>query len=513
MKLNRTTIAIATLFLWTTVHAATITVTSTADNGAGTLRNALASVANGDTINFTVAGSITLSTGELVVSNSVTISGPGPGSLAVNGNAASRVFHITNAVTAVISGLTITNGVVSGSFPSFLGAGIWNDHSTLTLSNCIVIGNQVASGSGGGLFNDGLSGNATLSIIASTFSGNVASSGGGGLYNLSSGGTSVVTVVASTFSGNNGGSVNGGGIFNDVSGGHGTITVSNSTFSGNECSGNGGAIANNAPTGTGTVTVVACTFSANSVGSESSGGGIYNNGGSTTGLAVLTVIASTFSGNSAATSAGGSIYNSGPNAKLEIGNTILKAGATGGNIGASTATSDGYNLSSDNASGLLTNATDKINTDPLLGPLANNGGPTLTCAPLPGSPAIDRGKSFGLNTDQRGLPRPVDDPCITNATGGDGSDIGALETQTACVNLQITAITRETNNIRITWTTYIGKTNALQRTAGTPDGSYQTNAFTDIFTATNTAGTTTNYLDIGGATNKAARYYRVRLVP
>ena len=80
-----------------------------------------------------------------------------------------------------------------------------------------------------------------------------------------------------------------------------------------------------------------------------------------------------------------------------------------------------------------------------------------------------------------------------------------METQTACVNLQITAITRETNNIRITWTTYIGKTNALQRTAGTPDGSYQTNAFTDIFTATNTAGTTTNYLDIGGATNKAAR--------
>ena len=77
MKLNRTTTTIATLFLWTTVHAATITVSSTADNGAGTLRNALASVANGDTINFTVTGNILLTTGELLISNSVTIAGPG----------------------------------------------------------------------------------------------------------------------------------------------------------------------------------------------------------------------------------------------------------------------------------------------------------------------------------------------------------------------------------------------------------------------------------------------------
>src|ERR1017187_10631148 len=113
MKLNRTTTAIATLFLWTTVHAATITVSSTNDNGAGTLRNALASVANGDTINFAVTGTILLTTGELVVSNSVTIPGPGPGSLAVDGNAANRVLHVANAVTAVISGLTITNGHIN----------------------------------------------------------------------------------------------------------------------------------------------------------------------------------------------------------------------------------------------------------------------------------------------------------------------------------------------------------------------------------------------------------------
>jgi hypothetical protein len=58
-----------------------------------------------------------------------------------------------------------------------------------------------------------------------------------------------------------------------------------------------------------------------------------------------------------------------------------------------------------------------------------------------------------------------------------------------------------------------GKTNALQATTGAGDGSYQTNAFANLFIVTNTVGTITNYTDVGGATNKAARYYRIRLVP
>ena len=65
--------------------------------------------------------------------------------------------------------------------------------------------------------------------------------------------------------------------------------------------------------------------------------------------------------------------------------------------------------------------------DPLLGPLQNNGGPTLTHALLSGSPAIDQGRSFGVTTDQRGHPRPYDFSPIANATGGDGTDIGAFE--------------------------------------------------------------------------------------
>lgn len=78
---------------------------------------------------------------------------------------------------------------------------------------------------------------------------------------------------------------------------------------------------------------------------------------------------------------------------------------------------------------------------------------------------------------------------------------------------RIVSIVTMGSDLLIDWMTGAGKTNALQWTAGTGDGSYQTNAFTDLFIVTNTTGTATNYLDIGGATNFPARYYRVRLVP
>jgi hypothetical protein len=120
---------------------------------------------------------------------------------------------------------------------------------------------------------------------------------------------------------------------------------------------------------------------------------------------------------------------------VTIGDTILNAGASETNIASfvGTVTSAGYNLSSDNGAGFLTATSDQINTDPLLGPLADNGGPTFTHAVLDGSPAMDAGKrdaipALALNTDQRGLPRPATGS-VTNAVGGDSSDIGAFEAQ------------------------------------------------------------------------------------
>jgi hypothetical protein len=92
-------------------------------------------------------------------------------------------------------------------------------------------------------------------------------------------------------------------------------------------------------------------------------------------------------------------------------------------------TSDGYNLSSDNSCD-FDNTGDLNNTDPKLGPLQNNGGPTQTQALLSGSPAIDAGNPSGctdgngnlLKTDQRGRPRH-------DKEDSGGCDMGAYERQ------------------------------------------------------------------------------------
>jgi len=80
-------------------------------------------------------------------------------------------------------------------------------------------------------------------------------------------------------------------------------------------------------------------------------------------------------------------------------------------------------------------------------------------------------------------------------------------------SLRITGVVQTNSDVVISWMSGAGKTNALQETAGTIDGGYETNDFTDIFTVTNTVGTSTNYLDAGAATSSPSRYYRIRLVP
>src|SRR5215475_4724426 len=111
-------------------QAATITVTNTNDSGAGSLRQALAAAADGDTIDFDYSlngQTITLTSGELLVDKGVIVNGLGPNNLAVDGNHASRVFHVSGDVTATISGLTITNGQASGFSHSDGGGGIYYD--------------------------------------------------------------------------------------------------------------------------------------------------------------------------------------------------------------------------------------------------------------------------------------------------------------------------------------------------------------------------------------------------
>ena len=295
-------------------QAATITVINTNDSGAGSLRQALADTNDGDTIDFAVTGTITLTTDELLVDKSITISGPGSDNLTVDGNHASHIFHVSGGVTATVAGLSITNG---GEVPG-AGGGIYNDHSTLAIDHCTVSGNHGSVG--GGVYNDGYSGTATLTVTNSTFSGNSA-----GYLDYGW----------------------GGAIYNDGSLGSATLTLNNSTFSGN------------------------------SAGYH--GGGIYNGSGMVT-----------------------------------IRHTILNAGAWGENLSNAygSVSSLGYNLSSDNGGGFLTATGDQINTDPMLGPLQDNGGSTFTHELLSGSPAINAGDpSFTPppDYDQRGpgFPRVV----------------------------------------------------------------------------------------------------------
>src|SRR5262245_42401733 len=300
-------------------QAATITVANTNDSGAGSLRQAIADAHAGDIVHFGVTGIITLTTGELLVDKSITISGPGSDNLTIDCNINSRGFYVSSGVTATIAGLTITNGNAQGE-PPIAGAGIYNDHATLAVDGCTLSGNAAGFG-GGGIYNDGFEGSATLTVTNSTFSGNWAADPHG--YG------------------------SGGGIYNDW----GTLTVNN------------------------------CTFSENWAHASGTGGGIHNAGS-------LTLTNSTFSGNWAE-NVGGGVYNVGT---VTIGNTVFKTGVLGGNIvNNGVATSNGYNLSNDDGGGVLTAMDDQINTDPMLGPLQDNGGPTFTYALLTGSPAIDAG--------------------------------------------------------------------------------------------------------------------------
>lgn len=152
-------------------RAATITVTNTNDSGAGSLRDAIAIAASGDTINFAIPSlpaTITLSS-TLSINKSLTVNGPGAAQLAISGANSVSVFLVTGGPTVAISGVTIENG----SFNS-AGGGIEVNGGTLTVTDSVFYNNQASIG--GALSN--LSG--LVTVTGSTFSGNSAGFLGGG---------------------------------------------------------------------------------------------------------------------------------------------------------------------------------------------------------------------------------------------------------------------------------------------------------------------------------------------
>ncbi|PWU18269.1 MAG: hypothetical protein C5B50_09575 [Verrucomicrobia bacterium] len=459
------------------VSACTFGSNSVSANGGGIFINAVVGNSTLNISNCTFRGNTAVGVGGGVFNNgntggnaTVTVSASTFSGNSANGGNGGGIFN--HGYSGSVN-LTMSASAFSSNSSSYNGGGIFNNgysgSATLTVSNCAFSANVARSDSGGGIYNNGqVSGKATALILNSTLSGNLAGYGagiyndgdsagngtltvsncilngnrasgwGGGIFNNgTSSGTGTVQVVSSTLSSNSAANSFGGGIFNNGNGGNGVVTVSASTLSSNLASANGGGIYNDGESsGTGTVQIASSTLSGNSASGD--GGGIYNDGTSA-GKVTLVIKASTLSGNLAGSGIGGAIRSngSGGSASVEIGSSILNAGASGASIAnlSGAVSSDGYNLSSDSAGGLLTNTTDQINTDPMLGPLQDNGGPTFTHALLCGSPAIDQGRNFSASaTDQRdvGFARTVIDPTLTKPPGGDGTDIGAFEVQQPC---------------------------------------------------------------------------------
>ncbi|MBN2477300.1 MAG: hypothetical protein JXB62_22025 [Pirellulales bacterium] len=285
-----------------------------------------------DTILFAAAlaeKTITLTSGELVITDDLTITGLGADQLTISGGSASRVFTVDNAaptaITVAIRGLSL----VEGHAPVYpYGGGIYNQEH-LTVEGCTLANNAAVYGGGirndgtltvtdstfednstnygGGIRNDG-----TLSVTSSTFANNEAD-WGGGIYSE----YGALTVTNSTFENNAARNGQGGGLFND-----GTLTVTDTTFGNNWAYWGGGGICSSRQ---GTASVANSTFENNTARSGGGicsldrplavtdstlrnnsavegGGGIYCSG-------TTTVANSTIEGNAARDGSGGGIFS------------------------------------------------------------------------------------------------------------------------------------------------------------------------------------------------------------
>ncbi|MFZ1728947.1 MAG: choice-of-anchor Q domain-containing protein [Bacteroidota bacterium] len=355
-------------------NAATFTVTTTADAGAGSLRQAVLdanAAAGADIIDFSLpAGpqTITLTTGEIVVSSNVAINGTGASMLTISGNGSSRIFYVTQPVT--ISDMTLTAGNSIGAvYPGFGGA-IMVLGGSLTMNDCVVR-NNTASATAGAI----AMGFATVNLNRCTVSGNVCGNVSG-LY------------------------------LQD-----GTTVINSCTINGNSGPGISEAIRNNAANGTTSLTLINSTVSGNTAGTGNSA--IRGQGGAS-GTSSITLVNSTITQNTtnAAGQHGAIWLQPGPTHMLLLQNTIVSGNLSGGlpyDIDGSADPASTNNLIG-TGGGLSNGVNGNIVgvNDPILGPLQNNGGPTATHEPLCSSPAIDAGSNsvtglpYSLTTDQRG---------------------------------------------------------------------------------------------------------------
>ncbi len=421
-----------------------------------------------DTFQLTRAGAEenAANTGDLDLQGVVTLQGMGAGASVVDAVGLNdRVFDVLTSTTASLSQITIRGGLVP-NLVNHAGGGVRN-WGTLTLTEVLITKNNLTDPqrlNGGGIANHSLG---VLALTNSQVISNAAEFGGG-IFNLGQmtiTGSQVLSNTGDYGAGvwNQGGlalsasqvlsntAYEGGGIFNVAA-----LAVNNSTLGGNAAV-YGGGLANSS--GAEGVTISGSAIHDNL--SDVDGGGLFSDSG------VITVTNSTFSGNSAGVSGGGLFLNAGvlDGYNLTIADNLANAGLGGGTGGgfyrfSGTVTLRNTLLASNGRASIGGDIADDCKGDfgafhhtlvqvttgctfspdntlvgqnPLLLPLAANGGPTLTQALGPGSPALDKADPAGcespfggfLLTDQRGRPREVDG----NDDGLVRCDIGAYEAQ------------------------------------------------------------------------------------
>ena len=426
----------------------TITLTSAADTGPGTLRAAFTDASTGGPADGTDVeivipaglGTITLAStlafdGGSGGAHALTVTGSGT---TITGDDTFPLVVVTSTGTTTLDGLTLTRGnsatvggaiatagsiVVAGSTfadnTSVNLGGAINSQGAAVITDSVFTGNEATADSGGGIW-------ATLSVTTtrSTFTGNITATYGAAVI---SGGP--VTATDSVFDANV--APQAAGAF----AGNGVLTAVRSTFT-NHHSYSGSALY----TG-GDAVVVDSTFANNSASGY---------GGAIAALSSVTATNSTFADNTAASGAGAAILTYGPatvaystltgnattdpgwvvqGATIALFASVLESPGDNTALCSTAATSSGYSVADDSSCGLTgVGDVQSPTLDPLLGPLGDHGGPTPTRVPLLGSPLVGAIPNAacqtaplgaGVVTDQRGVPRPT--------TPGGPCDIGAVQ--------------------------------------------------------------------------------------
>ena len=395
------------------------TVTNLEDTGAGSLRQAIedANALSGkDEIVFEDSlsgGTITLASGQIEITDSLTVRGLGADSLTLKGNTETRDFF--NRIFSVsdgfenqdtffdveLIGLTLTEGSSFGFRETGQGGAIDNDEN-LTIIDSVITDNSAPTG--GGIENRGTLIVKNSAIVNNTATGGFAPLDGGGIKN------SGTAFIENTTIANNSANTTGGGIFNDDDA---VLEVFNSTITGNT---------------TGTSTIYdGGEYQAEETQRRNSrsGAGIYNRYDTrppSLQRGTVTITSSIVADNANNSDLGGGVFddvappapfNSGGNNLIGIGDTV-----------------DGF---TDGINGDIVGTTDTP-IDPRLSTLQNNGGSTPTQALLSNSPAIDAGSNpNNLEFDRRGEG-------FDRVVNG-SADIGAFEIQNAANLVSILATT------------------------------------------------------------------------